>query len=235
MRSILLALVIGIIGFSCTNENRDCSICGDFQLVNFSKEASNVTFGASKSVRRSLNLTGTGGTDYYVLWHWNKETPADSWTQYLTKEIELEKSQMRISEDETWQLDIEIKESYSLMLNERKISYSIKRQFVEIGSWNFLNDQERYLSFERNIQYSNYHVVGKTDEGEVAEDYIQADTLFYNSEKNNRRFELKNESENNRLILKTSGNDRHMAVNAEVGAGYSLMEGNILMTLIPGR
>jgi len=230
MRGGIIVFLSVFFLYGCEETTTKCFNCGTFEIVNYSKEAENVDHSSINAIRRTLKLNENSGKDDFVAWQWNKAHPENSETAYMTKVIDVKGNHLLINGDGTWEMKLKMIEYFQLIPQFGATQYEIEREFVEAGHWEYLSSRKERIVFTKEFEKKVKHVLKhlKSSSENNLEQYTISDSK---NAIQKRVFELKKQGEKDEFILQTSGKNNFMQIDEELGASYSLMNGNIRITL----
>ncbi len=230
MRKIIgLVGLIGVIS-ACSNSIGTCEICGDYNLLNFSKVEVNQlnTTLNDFTFRRNLYVNQNIGTDQYSICSWNSEKPNNSWSRSQQKEIKVLNGNLKISQNGTWFWNISTRETIR-STNFNKIQKITKiNETIEEGTWKYIS--QTHLEFKK---VNKQNRTQKTTEvrGKCSRSIIIYNEMLPTAENKAYLFEIEFDSEQDKIGLKTCGNSpSSMAYNPEKSV-FSLMGGSVWMTM----
>lgn len=234
-RSCVFVMLVPFFLTNCAQELLKCEICGDFDVVNFTKSELNSTDNEAVSVRRNLSMNNFSGEDYYTIWSWNEQSPDSAWTEMMKKDLEITASDLSIREDGTWSWSLSAAETFQSSPFFGNCNYRVNKQYTEYGSWTYLNTNQKYieLDLESAIMQNEVVVLDQNNPNLVLEKWPVVSEKKKNIEAYNRRFQVAiTHGAESQLTLASV--DQNTTANLESihAASYSITQGDIQMTLM---
>lgn len=218
---------------SCAEEKNGCDFCGDFNLINFSKNETNKIHVNDVSVSRNLVIDQFNGLDYYTIWSWSDKTPDSSWTERMQKEMKVAESRLTFSQDGTWLWLLNTEERFTASPFYGANNYVVNKEYTEKGSWTYINNKPDLISLERHqASVNNRVVISEKDQPDhiISEFPFTTEQNFKGIEPS-RRFAVSTDDTTGEITLKTLEDDEAVHLNGIHDASYSITEGNVLLTL----
>ncbi|NOQ70779.1 MAG: hypothetical protein GQ574_02190 [Crocinitomix sp.] len=233
-KSYVLVLLLAFTLFNCGQKGLECEICGEFEVVNFSKNELNSTDNDAVSIRRNLSLNEFDGADYYTIWSWDEEKPDSSWTENMEKNLEIVKSSLSIEADGTWSWSLIAEETFQSSPYFGNTNYRVNKEYSETGTWKYLNPCQQYISLEleKAVLNNEVAILDENNPNEVLEIWpISTDKKITHST-TNRSFHVSRSNDlSNHLTLESIEDNRKVNLETIYDASYGLTEGNIMLTL----
>jgi hypothetical protein len=234
-RSCVFVMLAPFFLTNCAQELLECEICGDFDVVNFSKSELNSTDNEAVSIRRNLSVYNFSGEDYYTIWSWNEQNPDSAWTEMMKKDLEILASDLSIRENGTWSWALTAEETFQSSPYFGNSNYRVNKQYTEQGTWRYLNPSRKYigLDLESAVLQNEVVVLDRTNPNQVLEKWPITSEERTNSTFSSRRFQVsRTEDVDNHLTLESvDGNSQAILENIH-DACYSLTQGDITLTLM---
>lgn len=230
---VYCGVIMGLFFSGCSNSKKECAICGDFKLINLSKNEFNSTENPEVNARRNLTVGATNGWDYFTVWQWDKKSPDSSWSESFQKWVEIKQSRLTVNENGTWEWVLNVRENFAPSPFFGADYYQIEKNYSERGFWQFIDGNNEIVEFEIRENGVDNHIMIMDDENS---DLILSESPFKSQKKrfiepNARRFEINRNTQSGLLVLKTVDDDRNRGTIEIENTSYSLAEGNIFMTL----
>lgn len=221
--------LIGIIG-GCSNSNESCEICGDYELLNFSKvEVNHFNTPLSDfTFRRNLYVNDHTGIDQYSICSWNSEKPTSSWSRCEQKEVMVLNGDLKISQNGTWSWNISTRE-VTRFTNFNKTQTSTKIcKTIEEGTWRFVN--ETHLELIKLTQQNRSQKLTEVN-GKFSQSLVIKDEKVPLDQNYVYLFELEVDDNSDQIGLKSSGKPISTSSIQPENTVYSLTGGSVWMTM----
>lgn len=227
----VFVVVLSLAG--CSHQVDQCLVCGEFNLVNFSKKDFSRPIDKDVSIRRTLNLSAFSGKDHYTIWFWNQLEPDSSWTEQMQKEVTVAANKMKINEDGTWEWTITLEEYFETTPCFGTNEYRVRRNYVESGTWDFGNYAKDVIVLNREelVMENGVDVLNKSNWEKSALYYPYNKRVRYADTKGERFFDIRHDEANNQITLVTRLDDKRIYSKGIHDPSWSLIEGDIRMTL----
>lgn len=227
-------LLVAFTLYNCGEKGLECEICGDFDVVNFSKNELNSTDNDAVSIRRNLSLNEFDGEDYYTIWSWDEDKPDSSWTENMEKNLEIVKSSLSIEPDGTWSWSLIAEETFQSSPYFGNTNYRVNKEYNETGTWEYLNPSQQYISLEleKAVLNNEVAILAQNKPHEVLEKWPISIEETVTHSISNRSFHVSRSTDlSNYLTLESVEENHKMNLETICDASYGLTEGNILLTL----
>lgn len=233
-RSCVLVLLVPFFLTNCGEKVLECEICGDFEVVNFSKNELNSTDNDAVSIRRNLSLNEFDGEDYYTIWSWDEQKPDSSWTENMQKNLEIIKSSLSIAEDGTWSWLLIAEETFQSSSYFGNAKYRVNKEYNETGKWTYLNPCQQYIGLELEKTVLNNEVVmlDQSNPNQILEKWPVSSQEKISTTESKRQFHVtRSDDLENHLTLESVEENKTVNLETICDASYGLTQGNIMLTL----